>query len=246
MSETATELRALKLFEVFGRVKRPLRLSDLSRELEVPVSSCFALVRRLVAEGYLYEPADRKGFYPTGKMAQNTRAISAADPVLNLAERFLERLRDESDETVTFGRRSGQGAVYLLAFESNQTIRLAGRAGLTRPLHTVAMGKALLAAMPADERAELLKTYSFEARTPRTLQSAAELELELSKQREDGVFVSREESMAGAMALAMPVTLNGETYAAQVAGPVERVEARFRAIADILRAVTADLEAAGP
>ena len=61
MADVRTQLRALEVFQVFARVRKPLRLSELARELNIPVSSCFAIIRALLDNGYLYEMARRGG-----------------------------------------------------------------------------------------------------------------------------------------------------------------------------------------
>jgi DNA-binding IclR family transcriptional regulator len=234
VGEVATEIRVLLLFETFARLKRPLRLSELANAMDMPVSSCFALVRRLLAEGHLFEPAEKRGYYPTGKLRAWTAVIAAHDPVLQRVSGVLENLRDATGETVMFGRLTGGSVVYVAALESKNSIRMAGRVGILRPCHAVAMGKALLSLLSPDERAALLKTHRFEALTPATKTSAAALEADIAEGQRRGYFITREESVEGALALGAPVFLAGEPYAIQAVGPVARVEANLERIAGLL------------
>jgi DNA-binding IclR family transcriptional regulator len=240
VGEVATEIRVLQLFETFARMKRPLRLSELANAMGMPVSSCFALVRRLIAEGHLFEPVEKRGYYPTGKLRIWTAMIAAHDPIVQRVEPVLEALRDTTGETVTFGRLTGGSVVYVAAFESLNSIRMAGRVGILRPCHAVAMGKALLSVLPPQERAALLKKHRFETLTPATITSAAVLEQDIAEGQRRGYFITREESVEGAMALGAPTSLAGQFYAVQVVGPIARVEANIDRIAvSLLAAVDA-------
>ena len=56
-----TALRVIEIIETYAREKRALPLSELARLLDVPVSSCLALIRTLTGLGYLYETGRRQG-----------------------------------------------------------------------------------------------------------------------------------------------------------------------------------------
>ena len=60
--------RTLDVFEVFAQQKRPLSLTELVRQLDIPVSSCHDVVRALEERGYLYEVRPRGGYYPTSRL----------------------------------------------------------------------------------------------------------------------------------------------------------------------------------
>jgi DNA-binding IclR family transcriptional regulator len=59
MNEVKLVARTLDLFEVFAAEQRPLALNQLARLLDVPMSSCLALIRTLVGRGYLIEVRKR-------------------------------------------------------------------------------------------------------------------------------------------------------------------------------------------
>ena len=73
--------------------KRALPLSELARLLDVPVSSCLALIRTLTGLGYLYETGRRQGTTP-GRLLAMAQRIAHADPVLDRVYPSLVELRD--------------------------------------------------------------------------------------------------------------------------------------------------------
>ncbi len=115
--------RTLDLVELFAAQRRPLSLSDISRQLDIPVSSCHDVLRALLARGFLYEIGPRAGFYPTVRLLELATAISRHDPILLRAETQLRKLRDEIDESVSLAKAGGGTATYLLVFEPSHPLR---------------------------------------------------------------------------------------------------------------------------
>ncbi|OWT75483.1 MULTISPECIES: IclR family transcriptional regulator [unclassified Achromobacter] len=238
-----TALRVIEIIEVFAREKRPLSLSELARLLDVPVSSCLALIRTLNELGYLYEVGRRNGYYPTSRLLAKAQLISKADPILERVYPSLAELRDATQETVVFAKLStDRRVVYLEVLDSPHTIRYVAAAGEFRPVHANSLGKALLSLMSAEERRELLTKAPLERFNERTLVDLPAIEAELALSRERGWFRNLSESIDEVGAVAWPVTLGGERYAISVGAPVYRVEPNQAAYASILRAACAALE----
>jgi DNA-binding IclR family transcriptional regulator len=242
MPDLKTHMRVTAVFRAFADARKPLRLSDLAAALSLPVSSCFALIKALVEEGYLYELSKRSGYYPTGRMHEHTLAVNAHDPLLERIGGVLERLRDQTVETITLGRCVGKNLVYVTGFESPSSVRLAVLAGATRPLHANAMGKALLSSMSPEARRELLRGGRLERLTANTITSAAKLEVQIEKMAKRGWFTSVSESTDGGAAVAVPLDLPQGLYALQAAGPLERIKQRFPEHAESLRRARSEIE----
>lgn len=237
--------RTLDLFEAFAHAGKPLSLSQLARAMNTPVSSCFGIVRTLEARGYLHEVKARGGFYPTKLLFEHARAIASRDPV---AERFLprlEKLRDQTGETVLLARRFDRQAVYLEVLDSVHSIRYSPKLGEFRPLHASASGKALLGSLAPAARAELLGGMKLPRVTSHTITSRAALEADLEQARARGWYVTRGETVADLMAVAVPVELNGETYSVGLAGPMHRMEAALKRHAKLLVELRSVLEDKG-
>ena len=96
-------------------------LSELARLLDVPVSSCLALIRTLTGLGYLYETGRRQGYYPTGRLLAMAQRIAHADPVLDRVYPSLVELRDATKETVVFAKLSQDARVVYLDVLDSRT-----------------------------------------------------------------------------------------------------------------------------
>ncbi len=216
--------RTLDVFEAFSRSGRPLNLSELAKAVEMPVSSCHGLVRTLTSRGYLVEIGTQRMHYPTRKLFDLARSILARDPVLTRVSPVLATLRDKTGETVVLGKRLDKFVIYLDVAESGQTIRFSTEVSALRALHSSALGKALLGAMPEPRRNAFVATLDLTPVTRNTIADAGQLLADLAAAEARGWHITRGESVNDVMALARAVTLGGEVYAVAVAGPLARME----------------------
>ncbi|MBB1624512.1 IclR family transcriptional regulator [Achromobacter sp. UMC71] len=238
-----TALRVIEIIETYAREKRALPLSELARLLDVPVSSCLALIRTLTGLGYLYETGRRQGYYPTGRLLAMAQRIARADPVLDRVYPSLVELRDATRETIVFAKLTQDGrVVYLDVLDSPHTIRYAPVAGEFKDVHANSLGKALISLLDADAQQALLGATPLTRYNERTLVTREAVLQDIDQSRQRGWFMNSGESIADVGAIAWPVTLSGEHYAISVGGPIYRIEPRQEEYARILRAACTGLE----
>jgi IclR family acetate operon transcriptional repressor len=236
--------RTLNLFELFAREQQPLTLSEVAAALEAPVSSCFNLVRALKARGFLFGVGSRQ-IYPTRKMYDVALAIAAGEPWMRRILPRLEALRDQTLETVILGKEQGERVIYLAVLEGRQNIRYTARPGELKPLHSSAVGKALLAAMKPRVRVGVLEKLPLEQMTEATITDRIRLAEEIKATAARGYSISRGENVADVMAVAVTVAFGGDTYGIAVAGPMHRMTERVadhqRQLAEICKQIQGDL-----
>lgn len=238
-----TALRVIEIIETYAREKRALSLSELARLLDVPVSSCLALIRTLAELGYLYETGRRQGYYPTGRLLAMAQRIARADPVLDRVYPSLLELREATQETIVFAKLDAAWrVVYLDVLDSPHTIRYAPVAGEFKEVHANSLGKALISRLPAEDRSAILGRAPLTRFNPRTLTEPERVEADLLQSQERGWFSNIGESITDVGAIAWPLTLSGEGYAISVGGPVYRIEPQQETYARILRAACTALE----
>ncbi len=92
-------------------------------------------------------------------------------------------------------------------------------------LHRTALGKAMLAFLPPDQREMIVRTLRFQVFTPNTITSAAQLTRELNVIHKAGYAVDNEESVLGLRCIAAPIVdKRGIAVAAvSISGPTSRI-----------------------
>jgi len=206
MTDTAPDLsvrkvksavRTVELLEYLAaRQDAPARLREISDALDMPRSSAHALLRTLVAQGWVR--CDTSGtLFGIGVRALLVgTSYLDTDPYLPLITPFLDELRQDLDETFHLGRLDGTDVVYLATRESKQYTRTANRVGRRLPAYATALGKALLAERFGTER-DAAVPAALTALTPRTIVDRAALDDALDDVRLRGYATDDEENTPG-------------------------------------------------
>jgi DNA-binding IclR family transcriptional regulator len=216
--------KVLKIFDLLQSHPFGLDLKTISAEAGINKSTAYRFLAHLEREGYLMR--DDAGSYMLGmKLLQlgargnhRTMLEQAAAPV-------LRNLWKATEETVNLGVLDGGQVLYTAVLESPHAFRLVSKIGMRRPLYSTALGKALLAFAPDEEKAHLLSSLNFQAMTPYTLTNLMQLKSELENVRCQGYSLDNEENVTGARCVGAPIlNAQGEAVAAiSLSAPITRI-----------------------
>lgn len=137
---------ALAMLRRLAATDRPEGVSSIARATKVSPSSCFSILKTLVAEDFLRFDADRKT-YSLGPAAIDL-AIAALDPEAGFqrARTMLEQLARHHGVTAGLWRLSDCRRLTLLgAAESAENVRIRLTTGQRLPMMTGAMGRCIAA-----------------------------------------------------------------------------------------------------
>ena len=186
-----------------------------------------------------------RAIYPTKRLLDIAREIADHDPVLENAGPILNNLRDTTGETVLLGRRQDDGVLYLEVIEGNHTVRYSAHSGEIKPLHSSAIGKALLGQLDPAALADTLTRLDMTVYTPTTIVDRTALQADLQTSRERGTFITRGENVVDVMAIAITTIVNGDVLGVAVAGPLSRMASNEADHTEDLLSAQQALEAIG-
>lgn len=210
--------RTLDFIDLFAKEKRPLSLSEISRLLGIPMSSCFDVIRSLQERGYVYELGQRAGYYPTQKLKRMADEISKNDPIVERAGIKLRGLRDEFDESVSLAVSTGRQVTYLLVFEPSHALRFLVAVGdQARSLHATSVGKALLSTLSSDAFEEEI-AKGLKPMTEHTITDPDVLRRDIRDSAARGYFINREESILTGLTVTTCFRWNRSDYFITMAG----------------------------
>jgi DNA-binding IclR family transcriptional regulator len=219
--------RTLDFFELFAAEKRPLSLTDMTRLLGIPTSSCHDVIRALEARGYMYEIAPRAGYYPTRRLYDLCSTIIANDSIVLKARPLLEQASRQIHETCLIAKATDLHVVYLFVVEPENPVRYSVTAGTeVLSLHATSGGKAALSKLAPEALQHFLRSTELGRLTDRTITSRKKLVADIAASRERGWFLNQEESRIGVTTVSSTFPWNGANYIVTVAGPAERMEAK--------------------
>jgi DNA-binding IclR family transcriptional regulator len=163
------------------------------------------------------------------------------DPIVERLASVLEKLRDETGETILLGQRQDRQIIYLQVLESPQVIRYAAPVAAIRPLPSTAIGKAFLGEMTDEELSQFLAELDHPQVTETTITHPEHLLADIQRSRKRGYFVTRGESVPDVMAIARTCQMDGELFAIAVAGPMHRLEPKLGSVGEALIRATSEI-----
>ena len=134
--------KAVAVIDALARAQRPLGLADLVTASSLPRATAYRIAVALEAHGLVRRDADGR-FAPGLRLVGLGRAAASAFPLAEAARPVLERLRDETGESVQLFVRSGAGRLCVESFESAHGLRWIVPVGEVLPLDRGSAGRVL-------------------------------------------------------------------------------------------------------
>ena len=237
-------LKTFEVLEVFR--EKPVGLTYMEMVERYPHISKVSLYRILCSLeklGYLRKE-DKTNRYELGaKFIELGRITQKRQDIVRIAQPWLERLLEQFGENINFARLQDGELVFLARLDGTHALRLVEIPSRRQALYFSAVGKALVAFLPEDEREEAIAGLELAPITPNTITDRDEFRKELAEIRARGYSIDREESMVGVTCAGMPV-LDRKGYplaAVSISGPTSRSAHRIEDIAGFLRETTTEI-----
>lgn len=182
------------------------------------------VLRSLMAMGYVEQSAEGK-YRLTSKLRQ--LAMGSADRDLAaVAYPILQRLRNETGETVNLGVLRQHSIMYLTVIESNHALRrVPGAVSEGDPVFTTALGRAIASQLPRESVERLMQSTPIPKRTPHTVTDPQKLRAILMAAKRDGYVIERDQTDLGVTCLGAPIFRGGTVVAAiSISAPSARAE----------------------
>lgn len=199
-------------------------LPALAAATELPKSSAFRYLWTLENHRYVERNPEtglfRLGLGFVGMQSRHLEVLRGR------GRPWLEKLRDEHDESANLGILDGDRVIYLDIVESKRSVRLAASRGDRDPLHSTALGKAIAAHMDRQRVRELLERAGMEQRTPNTITDIDTYLDELEKVRRVGYAVDDGENELDGRCVAVPILGTRLPAAISLSAPAARFTVR--------------------
>lgn len=204
-------------------------VTELSNHLDLPKSTVHNYLSTLVQEEYVVKEGDtyKVGlrFLELGAYARNR---------MNIYEIAKPEVTGIANETGELGNllveEHGRGS-YLYRARGEQAVKVDAYVGTRVPLHSTALGKAILAFLPRRRVGDIIDMHGLPASTSNTVTDRDQLETVLEDVRERGFAVDDGERLKGLKCVAAPILSNDDRVlgAVSVSGPTSRMQGtRFR------------------
>ena len=188
MAQVPAAERTIAILQHLAAQSRPIAAAAMARDLDLPRSSTYHLLRALEAARFVTHLAE-EGTWALGPGAfELGHAYLHARPLALLARPVLHRLAHDTGVPAHLAVLDGRDVVYLVTERPAQTAPLVVEVGVRLPAHLTASGRALLAEQPlAQVRASFPDRASLTRRTDAGPRTPTELRRVLERVRQDGV-----------------------------------------------------------
>lgn len=197
--------KGLTLLVTLGEYPDGIGLSDLARQVGMPVSTAHRLLATLHSFGFVHFDPDRRRYTLGLRLFELSRQVSVVRKLSEVAIPVMQRLVEKTGETSLITVLDEGEMVYVERVNSPHPIQVRGFTGRRDPLYCTAMGKSLLAFQPEEEREAIVQRLQLKRLTPHTITNRDELRRELERTRERGYSLADEEHEPGIRTVAVPV-----------------------------------------
>ena len=218
--------KTFSILDILLHYDSSMHITEISEKLGLYPSTTHRILDTLKHWGYVEQDPKSQKYRLGLKLLELGMAKLHQMDLVKEATPYLKELVNQCNETVHLGVLEEGEVLYLAKEESSQTIRMISYVGKRAPLHCTALGKALLAYLSKEERKKILGEEVLPRLTGNTITDKGELEKELSRVREQGFALDREENEKDVRCIAAPIwDYQGKVIAAiSISSPIFRTD----------------------
>lgn len=151
MADVPAARAALRIVTHLAHHSDPVPASAIARDLALPRSSVYQLIRVLQEEGYVVHYPELRAYGLGQVVAEIGSSVLQASRLARLATPLIERLVAEAPvpTVAQLAMLSGADVTYVGQASAPRAPTTVARVGVRLPAHLTATGRALLAALPA-------------------------------------------------------------------------------------------------
>ncbi len=228
--------RTLAIFELFAELRRPLRVNELHKRLDLPQSSVSKLLRNLSKLGYLQFDGVNRTYYPTLRVTLLGSWLNdqwfGHDSLLDT----MESIRTTLGSSVLLGIQNDKHVLYMMALQALVQPRPPLSIGTLRPICLASVGKALLMEKSDQEIGLLVRRINAEETDFEKHVNLRDLLNEIEESRHRGYATSHGEVIPGVSVIAKPLRRipSQPAMAIGVGAPLAWMEANEQAVVAVL------------
>jgi IclR family transcriptional regulator, KDG regulon repressor len=218
--------KAFDILQIFIDAKKEaLSLTELTASAKLNKNAVFRLLFTMIEKGVLKKAPDSVKYMLSSKCIELGRAARLVNNLRKLAIPYMQELWREFDDTINLALLENGEICYLEVLESPHRFKLVAAPGDRDPVHSTALGKAMMAHLSDEEVKRILKVRGMPRMTSTTIITYSRFEEELRKVRERGYAINEGEMVEGSRCVAVPIlSAKGQPAAAlSVSGTSMRI-----------------------
>lgn len=197
--------RAITILEYLAKAEEPKELAAISDDLAMNKSTAHRFLSTLREMGYVRQEPDTGRYSLGSRIAWLAARFLEKMDIRELARPILEELVRESGETIHVGIIDRDEVVCIDMIEGRQPLQVTSRVGSRMPVHSTALGKAILANLPESEWQRYVSEVGLTPYTPNTIVAQEAFFEHLRQVRRQDYSIDNVEHKEGVRCVAAPV-----------------------------------------
>ncbi|MBP8255970.1 MAG: IclR family transcriptional regulator [Opitutaceae bacterium] len=197
--------KGLRILDEIVESPSPLKLSDIIRRFDMDRASAFRFLQTLEHSGFLRKDAATKEYDIGGRLYYWASRLRDKTRIIDTFHSHLERLAAITRQTAHLGLFVNDRVLLADFAHSDSIISIRHVIGVLEPLYSSAVGKAILAHLPQEQREPMIDNMAFVQHTKSTIMNPADLRINLTLTRQRGYAIDANETHEGLTCVARPI-----------------------------------------
>ncbi|MGG4036551.1 IclR family transcriptional regulator [Paenibacillus cisolokensis] len=222
---SSTLERALFLMECLSEKADGAGISELSETTQLPKSTIHRILETLLNHGFVtQDPGTEKYFIGLKAIEIGMAGLQNSD-LVEAARPHMQDLATQTGQTSFLAVFDKGEIIYIYKVEGTSSFIMNAKLGTRSPAHCTGLGKAILAYFSLETVDKIISEKGLKRYTPTTITDHQQFLQELSRIRQKGVAINREELDEGLSSIAAPIfNYTGRVIASvSVAGPTDKI-----------------------
>ncbi|MBW1998147.1 MAG: IclR family transcriptional regulator, partial [Deltaproteobacteria bacterium] len=202
--------KAFEILKAISVSREGMGISEIARNLAMAKSSVHGIISALEELGAVRRDPHTKKFVSGPTLIELGRLAYSQIDLKDIARPIMEKLMEETDESVFLGILNGEHITILDIVESRKELKITSPRGTTIPIFAGATGKVVLASMDEEKALEIIRSRGLPRYTEKTITDPERYLQEIRMARQNGYAIDDEEYLMGVRAVAAAIKGEGD------------------------------------
>lgn len=192
-------------------------IRELGEELGIPKSSLHRILQTFENRGFVKQDEKTLKYSVGYAILELGTGLKASNELRNIAYSVMEKLRDETGETVQLAIQEKERIVILETIDGTKELRMFSQAGKTYPLTYGNFGKVFLSEKSQAEIVALMDKYPLEKYATNSIVDPAQYVKRVAEVKAVGTSLGIDDPIDGAYSIAAPIFNHRQEIVASIA-----------------------------
>ncbi len=197
--------RCFDIIDLLADTDRGLTVSEIHRELRLPLSSAAAILYTLQSLACVQKNEESGRYFLGTKIFSFSNRFAGPNEIVRRCHSLLEQLSSETRLTAHIAVMHQGESMYIDRVAGPGLMQISSYIGMRWPLHVSGVGKVLLAFLPMEQLLERLKVLPLNQFTPYTVTGKQALRKQIEEFRRLGYGWELNEGEPGVGCVAAPI-----------------------------------------